>query len=182
MGFCFVLFMLDLYFVHLTFISAIYTFLVCQISFLCLMLSFTDLLWLFAVRGYKRFYRRTALETSDYLKDDCLVMNCTVGVVRNRIETSRQFSIPVPPPDMGKCLKELLESGMGSDIVFEVGDETFKAHKQILAARSPVFNAQFFGLIGDPNMDRVVVQDVEPPVFKVMIMQLLILPFIYVYV
>ncbi|XP_010937555.1 BTB/POZ and MATH domain-containing protein 3 isoform X3 [Elaeis guineensis] len=120
--------------------------------------------------GYKRFYRRTALETSDYLKDDCLVMNCTVGVVRNRIETSRQFSIPVPPPDMGKCLKELLESGMGSDIVFEVGDETFKAHKQILAARSPVFNAQFFGLIGDPKMDRVVVQDVEPPVFKAMLL------------
>ncbi|XP_017700600.2 BTB/POZ and MATH domain-containing protein 3-like isoform X1 [Phoenix dactylifera] len=120
--------------------------------------------------GYKRFYRRTALETSHYLKDDCLVMHCTVGVVRNRIETARQFSIPVPPPDMGKCLKELLESGMGSDIVFEVGDETFKAHKKILAARSPVFNAQFFGLIGDPKMDRVVVEDVEPPVFKAMLL------------
>ncbi|KAG1371740.1 putative BTB/POZ and MATH domain-containing protein 3 [Cocos nucifera] len=131
---------------------------------------FFDFLVTDAHRGYKRFYRRTALETSDYLKDDCLVMNCTVGVVRNRIETSRQFSIPVPPPDMGKCLKELLESGMGSDIVFEVGDETFKAHKQILAARSPVFNAQFFGLIGDPKMDRVVVQDVEPPAFKAMLL------------
>ncbi|CAN6203114.1 unnamed protein product [Urochloa humidicola] len=30
--------------------------------------------------GYKRFFRRTALETSDFLKDDCLKINCTDGV------------------------------------------------------------------------------------------------------
>ncbi|CAD5188036.1 BTB/POZ and MATH domain-containing protein 3-like isoform X1 [Musa acuminata AAA Group] len=119
--------------------------------------------------GYKRFYRRTALETSDYLKDDCLIMHCTVGVVRNRIETPTQFSVSVPSPDLGQCLKELLKSGIGSDIVFHVGDETFKAHKRILAARSPVFNAQFYGLVGNPNVDRVDVEDVEPPVFKAML-------------
>ncbi|MQL86763.1 hypothetical protein Taro_019309 [Colocasia esculenta] len=119
--------------------------------------------------GYKRFFRRTALETSDFLKDDCLSMHCTVGVVRTRIEAPRQLSIPVPPSDLGLCLNELLNAGIGSDIVFEVGDESFKAHKLILAARSPVFRAQFFGLIGDPNMDRVVVEDVESPIFKAML-------------
>ncbi|XP_020274386.1 BTB/POZ and MATH domain-containing protein 3-like isoform X2 [Asparagus officinalis] len=120
--------------------------------------------------GYKRFYRRTSLETSDFLKDDCLVMNCTVGVVRSRIETPRQLIITVPPPDLGCCLERLLKSGIASDIVFEVDDETFKAHKLILAARSPVFKAQFFGLIGNPDIDRVIVQDVEPPVFKAMLL------------
>lgn len=136
-------------------------------SSLILSLYFTVVL-IILTRGYKRFYRRASLESSDYLKDDCLIMDCTVGVVRNRIETPVQFSINVPPSDLGQCLKELLKSGIGSDIVFQVGDETFQAHKQILAARSPVFNAQFFGLIGNPNVDRVVVEDVEPPVFKVM--------------
>ena len=130
------------------------------------------------LRGYKRFYRRTSLETSDYLKDDCLIMNCTVGVVRNHIETPTQLSIFVPPPDLGQCLKELFTSGIGSDIDFEVGDETFKAHKQILAARSPVFSAQFFGLIGNPNVDKIVVEDVEPPIFKVVVMQFLIICYI----
>ncbi|XP_020101685.1 BTB/POZ and MATH domain-containing protein 3 isoform X2 [Ananas comosus] len=119
--------------------------------------------------GYKRFYRRASLETSDYLKDDCLIMNCTVGVVRNRIETPRLFTIPVPPPDLGNCLMELLKSGIGSDIVFEVVDEMFRAHKQVLAARSPVFKAQFFGPIGNPNLEKVVVEDVEPLVFKAML-------------
>ncbi|KAK1271806.1 BTB/POZ and MATH domain-containing protein 3 [Acorus gramineus] len=117
--------------------------------------------------GYKRFFRRSALETSDFLKDDCLSMHCTVGVVRTRVEGPRLFSIPVPPTDMGQSFKELLDSGIGSDIVFEVGEETFKAHKLVLAARSPVFRAQFFGLIGDPNMEKVEVKDVEPPVFKI---------------
>lgn len=121
-------------------------------------------------RGYKRFFKRTSLETSDYIKDDCLLINCTVGVVRNRLEGPKQYSIPVPPSDMGQGLKDLLESEIGCDIVFEVGDETFKAHKLILAARSPVFRAQFYGLVGDRNLDKVVVKDVEPSIFKVMLL------------
>ena len=121
-------------------------------------------------RGYKRFFRRTTLETSDYLKDDCLIMNCTVGVVRTRLEGPKQYSISVPPSDMGRGFKELLESESGCDIDFQVGDETFRAHKLILAARSPVFRAQFFGLVGDPNMDKVVVKDVDPLIFKVRIL------------
>lgn len=107
------------------------------------------------------------METSDYLKDDCLSMHCTVGVVRNRVEGPKHFTISIPPSDMGQNLKYLLESETGCDIVFRIGDETFKAHKLILAARSPVFRAQFFGLVGDTNMDEVELKDVEPSIFKV---------------
>ncbi|KAL6880376.1 hypothetical protein ACP4OV_011941 [Aristida adscensionis] len=119
--------------------------------------------------GYKRFYRRSQLETSDFLKNDCLVMNCTVGVVKNRIETPKNIQIHVPPSDMGRCFKELLKHGIGCDITFIVGDEKVRAHKWILAARSPVFKAQFFGPIGNPGLDSVVVEDVEPVVFKAMV-------------
>ncbi|XP_076961083.1 BTB/POZ and MATH domain-containing protein 3-like [Bidens hawaiensis] len=119
--------------------------------------------------GYKRFFRRTSLEASDYLKDDCLSMHCTVGVVRNRVEGPKQFTISIPPSDMGESLRSLLETETGCDIVFRVGDETFKAHKLILAARSPVFRAQFFGLVGNPNMDEVVLEDIEPSIFKAML-------------
>lgn len=122
---------------------------------------------MYILRGYKRFFRRSSLETSDYLKDDCIAMHCTVGVVRTRIEGLKKYTISIPPSNMGQCLRELLESGIGSDILFEVGEEMFKAHKLILAARSPVFRAQFFGLVGNPNMDKVVVKDLEPAIFKV---------------
>lgn len=96
-------------------------------------------------------------------------MNCTVGVVKNRLETPKNIQINVPPSDIGRCFKELFELHIGCDITFEVGDEKVQAHKWILAARSPVFKAQFFGPIGKPDMDRVVVEDVEPIVFKVIV-------------
>ncbi|XP_057484213.1 BTB/POZ and MATH domain-containing protein 3-like isoform X2 [Actinidia eriantha] len=120
--------------------------------------------------GYKRFFRRTTLETSDYMKDDCLAMHCTVGVVRTRLEGPKQYIIAVPPSDMGWNLKYLLESEVDCDIFFQVGDETFKAHKIILAARSPVFRAQFYGLLGNPNKDKVVLQDLEASIFKAMLL------------
>ncbi|KAK6929398.1 BTB/POZ domain [Dillenia turbinata] len=120
--------------------------------------------------GYKRFFKRSSLESSDYLKDDCLAMHCTVGVVRTRVEGPKQYTISLPPSDMGQNIKYLLDSEVACDIVFQVGDETFKAHKLILAARSPVFRAQFFGLVGNPNMDKVVAEDVEPSIFKAMLL------------
>lgn len=118
-------------------------------------------------RGYKRFFRRASLEASDYLKDDCLSMHCTVGVVRTRVEGPKNYSVTIPPSDMGQSLKSLLDSELGCDIVFQVGEEAFKGHKLILAARSPVFRAQFFGLIGNPKLDKVELEDIEPSVFKV---------------
>ncbi|XP_057777697.1 BTB/POZ and MATH domain-containing protein 3-like [Salvia miltiorrhiza] len=103
--------------------------------------------------GYKRFFRRAALEAYDFLKDDCLSMHCTVGVVRTRVEGAS---------DMGESLKHLLDC----DVVFKVGKESFKAHKKVLAARCPVFRAQF---LGNPNSDKVEVEDVEPSIFKALL-------------
>ncbi|GER34946.1 BTB/POZ and MATH domain-containing protein 3 [Striga asiatica] len=119
--------------------------------------------------GYKRFFRRTSLETSDFLKDDCLSVHCTVGVVRNRVEGPKLLSVSVPPSDMGQSLKHLLESEIGCDVTFRLGEESFKAHKLILAARSPVFKAQFFGLVGNLDSNEVELEDVEPSIFKALL-------------
>lgn len=96
------------------------------------------------------------------------MFRCTIGVVQaTRNERPQKFSISVPPTDLGHCLKGFLDSGIASDIIFEIDGETFEAHKQILAARSPVFRAQIFGSIGNPNLRKVVVKDITPLVFKV---------------
>ncbi|CAN1193173.1 BTB/POZ and MATH domain-containing protein 2 [Linum perenne] len=116
--------------------------------------------------GYKRFFKRTQLETSDYLKDDKLVIRCCVGVVKSQTEGPKTFTISVPPSDIGLHFGGLLESGKGSDVNFEVDGETFSAHKLVLAARSPVFRAQFFGPMKDQNTSSLKVEDVEAPVFK----------------
>ncbi|XP_071721779.1 BTB/POZ and MATH domain-containing protein 2-like [Rutidosis leptorrhynchoides] len=119
--------------------------------------------------GYKRFLRRTALETSDYLKDDCLLVKCTVGVVKSCTEGPQVFSIPSPPSDISQHFGHLLESGELTDINLEVDGEVFRAHKLVLAARSPVFKAQLFGPMKDNNTDSIKIQEIEPLVFKALL-------------
>ena len=120
-----------------------------------------------ACRGYKRFFKRSALETSDYLKDDCLLVNCTVGVVQSHTEGPKIYTIPVPPSNMAQHIGQLLTCGKRTDITFEVDGEMFPAHKVILSARSPVFRAQLFGPMKDKNMKCIKIEDMEAPVFKV---------------
>ncbi|KAK1318046.1 BTB/POZ and MATH domain-containing protein 2 [Acorus calamus] len=116
--------------------------------------------------GYKRFFKRSALETSDYLKDDCLSIHCSVGVVKSHTEGPKIYSITLPPSNIGLQFGQLLESGKGTDVIFMVDDETFPAHKLVLAARSPVFRAQLFGPMKDRNSQSIKVEDMEAPVFK----------------
>ena len=118
-------------------------------------------------RGYKRFFKRTALEASDYLKDDCLSINCSVGVVRSHTEGPKAYTIHVPPSNIAQHFGQLLESGEGTDVSFEVDGEIFSAHKLVLAARSPVFRAQLFGPMKEPDMQCIKVKDMQPAVFKV---------------
>ncbi|OMO85429.1 BTB/POZ-like protein [Corchorus olitorius] len=119
--------------------------------------------------GYKRFFKRTLLESSDYLKDDCLSISCCVGVVKSHTEGPKTYSIVVPPSDIGQHFGRLLESGKGADVKFEVDGETFEAHKLVLAARSPVFRAQLFGPLKDRNTQCIKVEDMEAPVFKALL-------------
>ncbi|KAL9331744.1 hypothetical protein ACSQ67_001354 [Phaseolus vulgaris] len=122
-----------------------------------------------AVWGYKRFFKRTSLETSDYLKDDCLSVNCSVGVVRSRTEGPKIYTIAIPPSSIGQQFGQLLENRKGSDVNFEVDGEIFAAHKLVLAARSPVFRAQLFGPMKDQNTQCIKVEDMEAPVFKALL-------------
>ncbi|MCO5591359.1 hypothetical protein L7F22_045341 [Adiantum nelumboides] len=119
--------------------------------------------------GYKRFFKRAVLETSDYIKDDTLALTCTVGVVVSSTQGPKLYSIPVPESNIGLHFGELLDSGINSDITFEVDGEIFKAHKLVLAARSPVFKAQLFGVMREKESSVVQVRDVEAPVFKAML-------------
>ncbi|KDP40087.1 hypothetical protein JCGZ_02085 [Jatropha curcas] len=119
--------------------------------------------------GYKRFFKRTQLETSDYLKDDTLVIRCCVGVVKSHTEGPRTYTIAVPPSDIGQHFGKFLESGRGADVNFEVDGEIFSAHKLVLAARSPVFRAQLFGPMKDQSTQCIKVEDMEAPIFKALL-------------
>lgn len=106
------------------------------------------------------------LETSDFLKDDCLIINCTIGVVVSEIHCPRLHSVQVPDSELGSHFGVLLDSMEGSDVTFDIAGEKFPAHKLVLAARSPFFKSKFFNE-PDANNTEVTINDLEPKVFKV---------------
>ncbi|KAK9017885.1 hypothetical protein V6N11_000886 [Hibiscus sabdariffa] len=117
------------------------------------------------MKGYKRFFERTQLEQSDYLKDDCLSVHRSVGV-KSHTEGPKIYSIAVPPSNINQHFGKLLESERGTDVSFEVDGEVFPAHKLVLATRSPVFWAQLFGPMKDQYTKQIKIEDIEAPVFK----------------
>lgn len=72
----------------------------------------------------------------------------------------------VPQSDIGAHFGMLLENEEGSDVTFNVSGVKFHAHKLVMAARSSVFEKEFFDGREEDNSE-IVITDMEPNVFKV---------------
>uniref|UniRef100_J3MGQ0 BTB domain-containing protein n=1 Tax=Oryza brachyantha TaxID=4533 RepID=J3MGQ0_ORYBR len=108
---------------------------------------------------------RNDLSSLGYLKGDCLTVQCTITVLRELPE-------PVAATAHGELrhhFGELLQEETGTDVTFDVSGESFAAHKLVLAARSPVFMAEFFGSMKEAAAGRVKIDDMEPAAFKAML-------------
>ncbi|WVZ94436.1 hypothetical protein U9M48_040327 [Paspalum notatum var. saurae] len=113
--------------------------------------------------GNPKFMKKSDLRASEFLKNNCLEIECDVTVISKAVE------IDVPPPDILDSLGKLLGSEEGADITIKVQGEVFRAHKIVLAMRSPVFKAEFYGPAKDNRKRTVAVEDIEPAVFKALL-------------
>ncbi|TVU30641.1 hypothetical protein EJB05_22272, partial [Eragrostis curvula] len=126
------------------------------------------------VGGIPKFFKREDLEKSTHLQDDSFAIRCDVVVIdefRVEKETLEEDMTPsfvsVSPSDLHQHLGDLLLSEKGADVVFNVGGQTFAAHRCVLAARSPVFSAELFGIMKEGDTGCVVqIDDMEAGVFK----------------
>nr|XP_051196889.1 BTB/POZ and MATH domain-containing protein 1-like [Lolium perenne] len=122
--------------------------------------------------GTSMFTKRAELEKSNHLKDDSFTIRCDIVVIQDYREedfTPTVF-VSVAPSDLCQHLGDLLKTEKGADVVFEVGGETFAAHRCVLAARSPVFSAELFDGMKEGNTAGVVrIDDMEAQVFKALL-------------
>lgn len=123
--------------------------------------------------GFKKFIRRDFLldEANSLVQDDRLILFCEVSVVQESVNTSGHANtnnLKVPECRLTKDLRNLLENTRFTDCSLFVLGQEFKAHKSILAARSPVFNAMFEHEMEESKKNRVEINDVDPEVFKEM--------------
>ena len=78
-----------------------------------------------------------------------------------------------------ECTLHLLEQQVACDVTFLVGPEggerkEIPAHKLILLARSPVFQAMFCGMFSETSDSEINIPDIEPEVFMQMLRYFLI--------
>ncbi|RLN39360.1 hypothetical protein C2845_PM01G06830 [Panicum miliaceum] len=122
--------------------------------------------------GYSKFCQNKVLASLVRHRGlDRFSIRCDI-VVLNGFRTEEEApSAAVPPSDLHKHLGDLLQSGRGADVVFEVGGEAFAAHRCVLAARSPVISAELLGAAGGgaPAAGVVRVDGVEPRAFKALL-------------
>lgn len=100
-------------------------------------------------------------------RDDYLTVQCTITVLKEPPAVATR--VPVPTSNLHRHFGDLLRSGTGADVTFVVAGQSFAAHKAILAARSPVLMAKFFGHMREASSRVVVVEDMEPAAFKAML-------------
>ncbi|KAK3122760.1 hypothetical protein QOZ80_8AG0617850 [Eleusine coracana subsp. coracana] len=97
--------------------------------------------------GTNRFMKKSEIE-STYMSDESVEIECDVTVIMEsrlrEIPIPSYFDFHVPPSNLSDDLHKLFESEEGVDITFKVKNEFFRAHKILLAIRSPVFKQQFY--------------------------------------
>ncbi|XP_040597027.1 speckle-type POZ protein-like [Mesocricetus auratus] len=117
--------------------------------------------------AYKKFIPRDFLLTLEpwLLPDYKLTLLCKMNVVSGE---STNPGIQVPRCTMADELGELWENPIFTDCCLVVAGQEFRAHKAILAARSPVFRAMFEHGMEESRKIRIEIHDLELQVFKAM--------------
>ncbi|CAM0876153.1 unnamed protein product [Alopecurus aequalis] len=119
--------------------------------------------------GFANFIKRVDLEKSELLKDDSFTIKVGITIMSDfhAVETP---SIVLPPYDLHRLFGDLLSSKTGLDVEFRVCGDTFSAHRSLLAACSPVFRAQLYGLMKEGSTTNAIhIDDMEAGVFSALL-------------
>ncbi|CAL4991247.1 unnamed protein product [Urochloa decumbens] len=119
-------------------------------------------------RGYYQFIKGAALES--VLKGHGFQIRCDVTVMKETcVDPTAVKPLIVPPSDLHQDFGILLDREVGVDVTFDVGGETFKAHRYVLAVRSPVLMAELYGGMKENGMSSFQIDDIEPRVFEALL-------------
>ncbi|KAF7063122.1 hypothetical protein CFC21_073472 [Triticum aestivum] len=119
--------------------------------------------------GFSKFMKTEDLEKSEHLKHDSFAVKIDVTIM-SEFHAQETPSILVPSSDMHRHFGDLLLSKAGVDVEFRVGGEAFSAHRSVLAARSSVFRAEFFGTMKEATTNEAIcIDDMEAQVFNALL-------------
>ncbi|XP_021045396.1 TD and POZ domain-containing protein 4-like [Mus pahari] len=123
--------------------------------------------------GFEKFIiRHSFLSPAQVLTpDDKLTLLCNVSILQDSFSIYGQKprpAIKVPKCTLEVDLGKMWENSLFTDCCLLVAGHEFRAHKAILAARSPVFRAMFEHDMEASLKNRVEIHDLDPLVFEEM--------------
>ena len=103
------------------------------------------------------------LQAKELLAGDRLTVLCELRILLPQINKSTLMLPPVTPPlnSLRADLGSLLRRGLHSDVILVAEGKMFRAHKNILSARSPAFEAAFQHDTRESDEKYVYFQDVS---------------------
>ena len=107
---------------------------------------------------------------NNFFPDDLLCFKCELryDVKETTISVSSsplEQAIPSSTGHLNAHFQQLLDSKSLSDITIDVQGQQFKAHKVVLAARSPVFHAMFTTDLMEKKTNIIEIRDIESSTF-----------------
>ncbi|XP_057319167.1 speckle-type POZ protein-like [Microplitis mediator] len=121
-------------------------------------------------KGEKMCYslnKKSLLTGKDtYLPGNTLTVCLDLTVYGTSITTSTKVLLNAPKHPMAHDFTELYNSRIGCDVIINVGDTNFEAHKIILMARSPVLAAMFSHEMIEKKDNKISIPDITPEIFE----------------
>merc|ERR1719334_1222831 len=116
--------------------------------------------------GWHKFMSHDALFDvgKAYLHEDKLVVKSDVSMLAS--VTATAGVIPAPPSTLAADLATIQCDSAFSDITLKTKGRSFKAHRVILAARSPVFRAMFTHNMQETKNNEVIIKDIDAEVME----------------
>ena len=97
------------------------------------------------------------------LIDGKLTVRCQLKIKEREMEAGKGGT---DTSCLSHRVMSIFGSGEYSDVVLRVSDKTYRAHKVVLAARSPVFKAMFTSNMMEKTGKEVVIEEMEPVVMS----------------
>ncbi|XP_078149869.1 BTB/POZ and MATH domain-containing protein 2-like [Carex rostrata] len=118
--------------------------------------------------GYSDFYERTKLKET-YVKDCYFVLSVKITLKDESCTGACWDHSSIAFLHEHESFQKFREENKRTDVSFDVDGEIFVAHRLILAAHSPVFEAELFGSMSEFNQECITIKEMMPEVFNAML-------------
>ncbi|KAK1612188.1 hypothetical protein QYE76_035861 [Lolium multiflorum] len=113
--------------------------------------------------GYSNFIEKSKLKSLSHAKGGNFVIRCVLTV------TKEHRTDAVTQPNLAEHLLQMWKDTEGTDVTFSICGQLFRAHRCLLAARSPVFKAELFGPMKEKATQCIKIEDIEPQIFEALL-------------